>query len=150
MLSEWVLEIANEDPQMPSKEMNTFASEDLVRLTRNTGMISQNRQLGRVSLLEGSVGIQWQGQRRWLYLWILNKAKQNKPWKYLEEGTKVYIGWGSLQGCYEDEATRDEILGRCWRSYWRDRKNVRGILMEEAGYKHLKKKVKGFLSWLFI
>ena len=63
-----MLEIANEDPQMPSKEMNTFASEDLVRLTRNTGMISQNRQLGRVSLLEGSVGIQWQGQRRWLYL----------------------------------------------------------------------------------
>lgn len=69
-----MLKIANEDPQMPSKEMNTFASEDLVGLMRNTGMISQDLLLGRVSqdellgVLEGSVGIQWRGQRRWLYL----------------------------------------------------------------------------------
>ena len=69
-----MLKIANEDPQMPSKEMNTFTSEDLVRLMRYTGMISQDLLLGRVSqdellgVLEGSVGIQWRGQRRWLYL----------------------------------------------------------------------------------
>lgn len=62
-----MLKIANEDPQMPSKEMNTFASEDLVRLRRNTGKISQDLLLGRVSqdellgVLEGSVGIQWRG-----------------------------------------------------------------------------------------
>ena len=54
--------------------MNTFTSEDLVRLMRYTGMISQDLLLGRVSqdellgVLEGSVGIQWRGQRRWLYL----------------------------------------------------------------------------------
>ena len=69
-----MLKIASEDPQMPSKEMNTFTSEDLVRLMRYTGMISQDLLLGRVSqdellgVLEGSVGIQWRGQRRWLYL----------------------------------------------------------------------------------
>ena len=69
-----MLKIANEDPQMPSKEMNTFTSEDLVRLMRYTGMISQDLLLGRVSqdellgVLEGSVGIQWPGRRRWLYL----------------------------------------------------------------------------------
>lgn len=69
-----MLKIANEDPQMPSKEMNTFTSEDLVRLMRYTGMISQDLLLGRVSqdellgVLEGSVGIQWRGRRRWLYL----------------------------------------------------------------------------------
>ena len=62
-----MLKIANEDPQMPSKEMNTFASEDLVRLRRNNGKISQDLLLGRVSqdellgVLEGSVGIQWRG-----------------------------------------------------------------------------------------
>ena len=62
-----MLKIANEDPQMPSKEMNTFASEDLVRLRRNTGKISQDLLLGRVSqdellgVLEGRVGIQWRG-----------------------------------------------------------------------------------------
>ena len=49
--------------------MNTFTSEDLVRLMRYTGMISQDLLLGRVSqdellgVLEGSVGIQWRGQK---------------------------------------------------------------------------------------
>ena len=121
---------------MPSKDMNIFANEDLVRLRGNSGEISQDLLLGRVSqgellgALEGRAWGQSGGDKGGGSLCKLWK----KPWKYLEEGTEVYLWWGSLQCFYEGETARNGILCRFWRSYWRDRKNVHGILKEEAGY----------------
>lgn len=76
-----MLEIANEDPQMPSKEMNTFASEDLVRLKRNTGMISQDRQLGRRQPVGGQCGDTVAGTKE---VALSVNSKQNKTKKNLE------------------------------------------------------------------